>query len=40
MLFRQRLKEELRSLIAKTASEMFVRQGYESFSMRILNVTS
>ena len=36
MLFRQRRKEELRSLIAKTASEMFVRQGYESFSMRIL----
>ena len=36
ILFRQRRKEELRSLIAKTASEMFVRQGYESFSMRIL----
>jgi len=35
-LFRQRRKKELRTLIAKTASEMFVRHGYESFSMRIL----
>jgi AcrR family transcriptional regulator len=35
-LFRQRRQEKLRTLIAETAREMIVRQGYEGFSMRKL----
>ena len=34
--YRARRKEELRAAIAQTARDMFVRQGYESFSMRTL----